>query len=409
MFWCVLRVFLCTDSVCPCDVHHANAPLCFQAAEKAVAQSNREISGYQVASISMTADRIAHYQQVSGGGEELQRMFQDIEPAHPFALSLQGLLPQLASAQAQQANLSALGAQNLMLSHQQGLPTLGGDNPLGPLTGLGGEVNYSLDDASLHPSAFAWSQQQLSHQQLGQQQSAQQLPFAKQALSQQALEHAQYVQRSATQQPSQLPATPHQDLPFLVAGLLQPHVQEALLSSDMARAANLHTPTEFSSNLHGLSNAQYAQLSHQRLLQQQAALGPQPGHQVSAVQHPQPGQPFGPMLNFSSNHLDGTSAFLLPSGPVQRSVGLTQQLGQGNPTQPPLQLQAQPRSQDFNPSVGARRPDQSGNNFGEAPSVMQIPLMEPHLIAQIPDLPRADSYGPRRRTLLPHNARHGPY
>ena len=115
----MLRGFLCTDPVCLRDVYHANAPLCFQAAEKAVAQSNREISGYQVASISMTADRIAHYQQVSGGGEELQRMFQDIEPAHPFALSPPGLLPQLASAQAQQANLSALGAQNLMLSHQQ--------------------------------------------------------------------------------------------------------------------------------------------------------------------------------------------------------------------------------------------------------------------------------------------------
>ena len=274
-------------------------------------------------------------------------------------------------------------------------------------------MNYSPDDAALHPSAFALSQQQLSQQQLGQQQLAQQQlsqqPFAEQALSQQALGHAQYVQRSGTQQPSQLAATPHQDLPFLEAGLMQPHMQEALLSSDMARAANIHNPTEFSSNLHSLSSARYAQLNHERLLQQQAALGPQPRHQASAVQHPQPGQPFGPMLNFSSNHLDGTSAFLLPSGPVQRSVGLTQRLGQGNPTQPPLQLQAQPRSQDFNPTVGARSPDQLGNNFGEAPSVMQIPLMEPHLIAQIPDLPHADSYGPRRRTLLPHNARHGPY
>ena len=66
----------------------------------------------------MTADRIAHYQQVSGGGEELQRMFQDIEPAHPFALSLQGLVPQLAAAQAQQTALPALG-DNLVLGHQQ--------------------------------------------------------------------------------------------------------------------------------------------------------------------------------------------------------------------------------------------------------------------------------------------------
>ncbi len=67
----------------------------------------------------MTADRIAHYQQVSGGGEEIQRMFQDIEPAHPFALSLQGLFPQLAAAQVQQASLSALSADSIMLGHQQ--------------------------------------------------------------------------------------------------------------------------------------------------------------------------------------------------------------------------------------------------------------------------------------------------
>ena len=66
----------------------------------------------------MTADRIAHYQQVSGGGEELQRMVQDIEPAHPFALSLQGLFPQLAAAQSQQPGLSALG-ESTVLGHQQ--------------------------------------------------------------------------------------------------------------------------------------------------------------------------------------------------------------------------------------------------------------------------------------------------
>lgn len=66
----------------------------------------------------MTADRIAHYQQVSGGGEELKRMFQDIEPAHPFALSLQGLFPQLAAAQAQQASVSAL-SDSVGYGHQQ--------------------------------------------------------------------------------------------------------------------------------------------------------------------------------------------------------------------------------------------------------------------------------------------------
>lgn len=66
----------------------------------------------------MTADRIAHYQQVLGGGDELQRMFQDIEPAHPFALSLQGLFPHLAVAQAQQAGLSNL-SESVGFGHQQ--------------------------------------------------------------------------------------------------------------------------------------------------------------------------------------------------------------------------------------------------------------------------------------------------
>ena len=64
-----------------------------QAAEKAVAQSNREISGYQVASISMTADRVAHYQQVTGGPRDQPMVDDTDQPGH--ALSLQSLLPHL--------------------------------------------------------------------------------------------------------------------------------------------------------------------------------------------------------------------------------------------------------------------------------------------------------------------------
>ena len=64
-----------------------------QAAEKAVAQSNREISGYQVASISMTADRVAHYQQVTGGPRD-QSTIDDTDQTGP-ARSLQSLLPHL--------------------------------------------------------------------------------------------------------------------------------------------------------------------------------------------------------------------------------------------------------------------------------------------------------------------------
>ena len=55
---------------------------------------------------------------MAGGEDELQRMFQDIEPAHPFALTLQGLFPHLAAAQAQQAGLSNLG-ENVGFGHQQ--------------------------------------------------------------------------------------------------------------------------------------------------------------------------------------------------------------------------------------------------------------------------------------------------
>lgn len=67
----------------------------------------------------MTADRLAHYQQVSGGGEEIQRMFQDIEPAHPFALSLQGLFPHMTLAPVQHASPIPLGTDDIALGHQE--------------------------------------------------------------------------------------------------------------------------------------------------------------------------------------------------------------------------------------------------------------------------------------------------
>lgn len=102
------------------NVHAVNMEtVVLQAAENAVAQSSREIGGYPVASISMTADRIAHYQAVSGGGEEIQQMFQDVEPAHPFAVSLLSLFPQLAAIQSQQAGLPAMGADSITHGHKQ--------------------------------------------------------------------------------------------------------------------------------------------------------------------------------------------------------------------------------------------------------------------------------------------------
>lgn len=91
----------------------SNCCYSLQAAEKAVAQSNREISGYQVASISMTADRIAHYQQVTGGSQD-QPMADDKDQAGPpLALTLQALLPHLST------SLPLAGREGLLHGHQQ--------------------------------------------------------------------------------------------------------------------------------------------------------------------------------------------------------------------------------------------------------------------------------------------------
>ncbi|KAL0042907.1 hypothetical protein WJX79_003293 [Trebouxia sp. C0005] len=261
-------------------------PFCFvtfasqKAAEKAVAQSNREISGYQVASISMTADRVAHYQQVAGGGEEIQRMFQDIEPAHPFALSLQGLLPQLAAVQAQQAGLPALAADNIVLEHQQGLPTLSVDDALGPLMGLGGHMNYSLDDSALQPTG------------------------------------------------------------------------------------SLSNPGIFPSSVHGMRNHPYSRLSHQHVMSQQA-VNHQYGHQAAVGQHPPSGPPgsFGHMLSYNSCPSDINSVFRAQLGARQHGLGLTQMVGQANPsgqTQGFNHQSGTPPSQEFNPTVGSHRPEDFG-------------------------------------------------
>lgn len=83
-----------------------------QAAEKAVAQSNREISGYQVASISMTADRIAHYQQVTGGQQDQPHTDESDQPAHPPVDCFQGVMPRM------NTSLPLSGRDGLLLGHQ---------------------------------------------------------------------------------------------------------------------------------------------------------------------------------------------------------------------------------------------------------------------------------------------------
>ncbi|DBA89087.1 TPA: hypothetical protein ACH3X1_016264 [Trebouxia sp. C0004] len=378
-----------------------------KAAEKAVAQSNREISGYQVASISMTADRIAHYQQVAGGGEEIQRMFQDIEPAHPFALSLQGLLPQLAAVQAQQADLSALAAENIVLGHQQGLPTLSVDNALGPLMGPGGHMNYSLDDSALHPTSFAGlsqqqlvqqqlSQQQLSHHQLGQQQLGQhqlghsqigqqqlgqpqlgQPQFGQQQLGRPQLDQQQLGQQQHGQ-PQQfgqqanllgrhstlsVPTVPR-TLQYVGAGVLQPQMQEALLMSDISQAGSLSNPGIFPLNVHGMGNHPYSRLPHQHVMSQQAVTHQQE-HQATVGQHPTSGPPgsFGHMLSYNSCPLNISSVFRAELEARQHGLGLAQMVGQVNTsgqTQGFNNRSATPPSQEFNPTVGSQRPEDFG-------------------------------------------------
>ncbi|KAL3141690.1 hypothetical protein ABBQ32_004377 [Trebouxia sp. C0010 RCD-2024] len=354
-------------------------PFCFvtfalqKAAEKAVAQSNREISGYQVASISMTADRIAHYQQVSGGGDELQRMFQDIEPAHPFALSLQGLFPHLAVAQAQQAGLSNLG-ENVGFGHQQGLPSLGVDNPLGPLLGLGGQMNYTVDDlAALRSSVFPMGQQHM--QQQGQQ-----------------------------QQPANVGAAAGNMPQLSGASALQPGLQEALLAANIS-AGDISTSRLFSAP--GIMGAPaYTQLNlHPDVVSQQQAVAHQHAHQAVVGQHaPQAGQFGHGMSSYNSCPLDMGTVLraqlaaaaphgaahpgLAPGLPRNLSAGQTTGLGpdaSSNNSQP----------QGFDPTV--RRP---GDNFGEAPSAQfGSQLMEPCLFSQVPDLHKAMLHGPMRRFL----------
>ena len=281
----------------------------------------------------------------------------------------------------------------------QGLPTLSVDDALGPLMGLGGHMNYSLDDSALQPTGFAaLSQQQLSQQQLSQQQLSQQ------QLSQQQLGHHQLGQPQLTQQqlgqyqlgqpqfgqqhlgqpqldqqqhgqPQQFgqqanllgrhptPPVPH-TLQFVGSGVLQPQVQEALLMSDTTHAGSLSNPGIFPSSVHGMRNHPYSRLSHQHVMSQQA-VNHQYGHQAAVGQHPPSGPPgsFGHMLSYNSCPSDINSVFRAQLGARQHGLGLTQMVGQANPsgqTQGFNHQSGTPPSQEFNPTVGSHRPEDFG-------------------------------------------------
>jgi len=305
----------------------------------------------------------------------------------------------------------------------QGLPTLSGDNAVGPLMGLGGHMNYSLDDSALHPTGFAaLSQQQLSQQQLSQQQLSQQ-QLSQQQLSQQQLGHHQLGQPQHTQQqlsqqqlgqhqlgqsqvgqqqlgqpqlgqpqfvqqqlgqqqhgqPQQFgqqanllgrhPTPPVPTVPrtlqYVGAGVLQPQMQEALLMSDLSHAGSLSNPAGiFPSSVHGMGNNPYTTLSHQHVMSQQA-VNHQHGHQATVGQHPPSGPPgsFGHMLSYKSCPLDINSVFRAQLGARQHGLGLTQMVGQANTsgqTQGFNNRSATPPSQEFNPTVGSQRPEDFG-------------------------------------------------
>ena len=112
----VTSIKFCLPSCSACDDTYHVA----QAAEKAVAQSNREISGYQVASISMTADRIAHYQQVAGGQPEGHPPPQGFDQPLPApTMNFEAMMPHFNPGMSLPGGLPAPGLDRQLSNHQQ--------------------------------------------------------------------------------------------------------------------------------------------------------------------------------------------------------------------------------------------------------------------------------------------------
>lgn len=296
----------------------------------------------------------------------------------------------------------------------QGLPTLSVDNALGPLMGLGGHMNYSLDDSALHPTSFAalgqqqlsqqqLSQQQLGHHQLGQPQLGQQQlgqpqlgqpQLGQQQLGQPQLGQPQLDQQQLGQQqhgqPQQfgqqanllgrhstppVPTGPR-TLQYVGAGVPQPQMQEALLMSDFSHAGSLSNPGMFPSSVHGMGSHPYSRLSHQRVVSQQA-VNHQQGHQATVGHHPPSGPPgsFGHMLSYNSCPLDINSVFRAQLGARQHGLGLAQIVGQASTsgqTQGFNNRSATPPSQEFNPTVGSQRPEDFGPGGMEEHFTMRL-------------------------------------
>lgn len=288
----------------------------------------------------------------------------------------------------------------------QGLPTLGVDSALGSLMGLGGNMNYSLGDSALPPSAFA-SQPLLGQQHLSQQ------PLGQQQLAQQQLAQQQLVQSGPQVNQQQLghkvtgpgSANPHA-LQFVGSGVVQPHLQEArfAMAPDMTQAGDMGNSGVFPSSVHGLGSP-YGQLSHQHVLQQQA-MSHQHAHRAIIGQHGQStqhAQPLGSMLSYNSCPLDSNSVFRAQLGATPHALAQTMGQESSAGQAPRSDSQTPSLSQDFNPTVGSRRPNENSNNFGEALSAFQDPLMGPYLFSQIPDTHKAGLHGHMRHLVFPRS------
>ena len=259
----------------------------------------------------------------------------------------------------------------------QGLPSLGVDNSLGPLLGLGGQTNYTFDDlAALQSSVFPMGQQQMQQQQQQLQQGQPLTPIVESG------------------------GGDHQQLP----GAHVPGLQEVLLAANFSRG-DMSDHRLFSAP--GiLGNQEYTRFNlHPHPLNQQQAVAHQQAHQAIGGQHSAPAgqQPFGGhhMLSYNSCPLDVGSVLRaqLAAGAAPPGVphpGLAQNLARtgstgqatgagleaGNNSQLPLH--------SFDPTV--RRPD-----FGEAPpAITGGQLVEPHLFSQVPDSSKAILHGPMR-------------
>lgn len=265
----------------------------------------------------------------------------------------------------------------------QGLPSLGVGNSLGPLLGLGGQMNYTVDDlAALQSSVFPMGQQQM------QQQQQQQLQQGQQPSSTNAGGHHQ--QLSAASVPGF-----HEALAANFSG------GDTSAPRLFSAPGVLGTPNYVRFNLHPHPPNQQQAAAHQHA--HQAVVG-QHAHQAVVGQHGAPaGQQFGGhcMSSYNSCPLDVGSvlraqlaAGVAPPGApgpglaqgLPRTGSIGQALGPGaeagNSQLPP---------HGFDPTV--RRPD-----FGEAPPATPgAQVVDPYLFSQVPDLHKAIPHGP-----MPH-------